>query len=224
MGGINHQPCSKYLLESTRLSRYVSLARASFEQANAALEDIIILELQGSKGAIGPVNHHLMLSNDHVVSACAQLQALREKMKVNDYKDLPPLAEIDLEQLGNRLSEAAIVDHTSWKKMSTMMRERSFYGNVVEFETQLLTLLDSCKALQIGIASLGEQADKGNLHLVLEENQEGNIKVEFARVYSAWNQFNADFLASSLVSTEVWYLHKGFGSLVPATALKEAVA
>lgn len=41
MGGKNHQPCRSYLLNSTQMSRAMSLAFISVKLANVALKDLI---------------------------------------------------------------------------------------------------------------------------------------------------------------------------------------
>jgi len=40
---------------------------------------------------------------------------------------------------------------------------------------------------------------------VAEENQEDNFKEAFAKLYTQWLRYMQDFLASSLVSTEIYY-------------------
>lgn len=42
-----------------------------------------------------------------------------------------------------------------------------------------------------------------------------SFKPGFAVLYTAWTKFNALFLASSLLSTELWYAFTGKGSLAP---------
>ena len=47
---------------------------------------------------------------------------------------------------------------------------------------------------------------------------EAKAKAEFAKLYTKWNDFRARFLASSIISTELWYAHTGKGSLAPTAA------
>jgi hypothetical protein len=54
--------------------------------------------------------------------------------------------------------------------------------------------------------------------IVPEENRVGNFKIPFAQLLTAWQAFIGLFAASSLITTEAWYKHNGYGSLVaPAT-------
>ncbi len=224
MGGINHQPCRAYLPESTRLSRFVSLARLQFEQANVALEDVIILELEHQSGSVNPIKHHLQLSQDHIISVLGALKALKEKMDTLAYQDLSPLSVMDSEQVGSALTRAGFVEQSSWHKMISLMKKGTFYANVKEFESQMANLLKLTQHLLSAVCHLADFADDGTLHEILEGNREGNIKASFARLYTAWNQFHGDFLASSLVSTEVWYAENGFGSLLTKSADVVALA
>jgi hypothetical protein len=214
MGGINHQPCRTYLAESTRLSRCVSSARSHFEQANIALEDVILLELDGKSGSAGPIKHHLQLSQDHLLSTLSCLGALKAKMEEMGYRDLPELRAVDLSELGNKLVSSGMAGKQSWDKMSGIMSSQTFYGNVREFETQASALLRLTQDLLSAVSDVTDFADDGKLNEVLEENRTGNFKRQFARLYASWNKFMSDFLASSLISTEIWYAHNGFGSLV----------
>lgn len=223
MGGINHQPCRHYLRESTRLSRCVSSARSHFEQGNIALEDIILLELEGKRGSLNPMRHHLQLSQDFLQSARESLTALESRMWALDYKDLAALHVIDITSLGKDLSDGGLVDAVSWEKMSTLMKESTFFASVRHFHSMLSELSTLTDTLFASVASLGDFADEGTLNSVLEENRAGNIKAPFARLYTAWGLFQADFLASSLVSTEVWYAQNGFGTLALAREAEKVV-
>ncbi len=222
MGGINHQPCKHYLRESTALSRCVSLARSQFEQANIALEDILLLELDKKQGSINPIRHHLQLSQDYLHSALVCLVALKTKMHDLNYQDLPPLHTIDTDQLGQHLATQGIVDDCSWNKMARLMKNSTFFANIKEFELQVHLLLKNTSMLLVSVDQLGDFADDGTMHNILEENRQGNIKIFFAKLYTAWNLFQADFLASSILSTEVWYAHNEYGSLT-GLKIKEVV-
>jgi hypothetical protein len=65
----------------------------------------------------------------------------------------------------------------------------------------------------VQVSALEGIARKGEVTRTLEENRPGNIKEAFANLYCAWAKFNQDFLASSLLSTELWYAFNGYGSL-----------
>jgi hypothetical protein len=74
------------------------------------------------------------------------------------------------------------------------------------------------------VANLDAIAETAQVNLVLEENSDANIKVEFFQLYTLWCKFNAEFVASSVLSTELWYLDNGYGTLFEKkTAISKAV-
>lgn len=136
MGGINHQPCKHYLPESTKLSRAMSLARMSFEQANVCLEDLVLSELAGGAGSVDPIMEHLRGSTEHLTEMEACANRLFGKMDELHFVDLPPLKTIDFGALGTKLVNMGMVSPESWgcvvrttkvggfRSILTMIRER----------------------------------------------------------------------------------------------------
>lgn len=55
---------------------------------------------------------------------------------------------------------------------------------------------------------------------IADYNQPKNFKVEFAKVYHMWNEFQQLLLSSALVSTEVWYLYNNCNSLITQPVTK----
>ncbi|TXH01021.1 MAG: hypothetical protein E6R05_06185, partial [Candidatus Moraniibacteriota bacterium] len=97
MGGKNHQPCKTYLANSTRLSRYLSLAYAHLELGNAALEDILLGELSPDWNSRDAIGHYRDLQRELVTSvgelghAKLALATLRQQMDETGFADLPTL-------------------------------------------------------------------------------------------------------------------------------------
>ena len=75
------------------------------------------------------------------------------------------------------------------------------------FDERMREIIRLTEKLSTEVAALKESADERVLVEVLEENRPGNIKRTFAKLYHAWNDLNAVFLASML-STE-WYTFTG---------------
>ncbi len=94
---------------------------------------------------------------------------------------------------------------------------------MILFDHSVWTLEVNTQSLITKISALNDAAQKGEVNLVLEENRPGNIKESFACLYTAWAKFQQDFLASSLLSTELWYAFNGYGSLVGREAQLKAV-
>lgn len=215
MGGINHQPCSSYLRNSTTISRLMTAAYASFLRANVALEDVILEELDGRRGDLSPVLSALSDSRSLLLQCKASFGNLRLQMKVLGFSDLPTLHEVNLDALGEDLGCVGAVDRESWKLFANTMRHKGFRGALSLLEESNESLINLTAQLRGEAEALLPEAQRGQLSLVLEENRSGNLKLTFAMLFSTWSTYTQEFLASSLISTELWYAYKGFGSVVP---------
>jgi len=220
MGGINHQPCGSYLRLSTLLSKRLSLARSELELANNVLEDLILDELEEGFGtSVTGIVDRLRNSQSDLQGALGTLEDLRVQMKNLGYEDLPTLGTTDLIELGLFLTHEKVVENHAWTQVTQTMRTRGFYGMLEVFEqdiSNLIVLTDKLAALVLENEPI---ASGGNLRIILEENRPGNFKVEFARLYSAWAGFQQIFLASSILSTELWYRFNDSGSLIDGTCV-----
>lgn len=218
MGGINHQPCNKpntsYLKFSTRMSRALSVAKSELELANINLEDVLLAELDGATGgSISKISLHLQRSSLALSQMQSEISSLRKDMQNNKFQDLPSLHTANLEVLGRDFDALGIIDKTAWDFVSKTMRHDGFYGMLAFFERETNQLDTHTIHLIEAISSSEDIVAEGTLNLVLEKNRPGNFKVEFARLYSAWLEFQQVFLASSMLSTELWYRYQGVGSL-----------
>ncbi|MEK7665431.1 MAG: hypothetical protein AAB337_00955 [Patescibacteria group bacterium] len=211
MGGKNHQPCSSYLKNSTRLSRFLSLATVRLETANVRLEDVILCELDGETGDTAPIIENLRASIDELNSMSACVADLRGQMDENGYEDLPSLKTVDLAAVGDSLVTSQRVDQIRWNEAQEIMCSGGFYRMLDTFDERIAMLRSDTERLitQIEIVV----ALPGQVHRVLEENRVGNIRPAFAKLYTGWHNFHALFLASALISTELWYSFNNFGSL-----------
>lgn len=211
MGGMNHQPCRDYRREATCLSRCLSLARSSFEMGNVALEDLILLELDGSKGSIEQIVSHLLAARDNLASMGEAIIDLRTKMAALDFRELKGFADAEFHQLAS----AGMIETGSLIRMLAIRRHSGFEGNLTELERQrsqvLVNIADLIDAIT-ETTELGVVAD-GQVDEMLEENWRGNFKPQFAVAYQTFNAFQQDFLASAMISTEAFYVQEGYGSL-----------
>ncbi len=214
MGGKNHQPCRQYLVISTEMSRALSLAHISLESANVALEDLLLTELNGGKGVTDLIIGNLLSSKKFLGDFGGYIAALIVKMNEENYADLPPLHKLDISTLGIELSRAGLVQAAAWAKVSGIMKAGTFYAVLSTFEVDRVSLISATDDLIKKVEFLAEHAKNGTVNSVLEENFEGNIKVEFAVLYQRWNTFQNEFLASAMLSTQLWYAHTGAGWLV----------
>lgn len=224
MGGQNHQPCNKYLHNSTQISLEVSKSRASLENANAQLEYLILEELKGGRSTARPIVGELGASLGHLRKALDHIANLRAQMNKEGYQDLPPLSRLDLDALGGGFVRQGMVCPQAWSDVAGWSRAGGFYKVLDEFEQCLVTLQQKTEDLRDGTLLLEELARSGEVEQLLETNGEGNIKRVFAEVYSLWHWFGARFLASSMLSTEVWYNFSQNGSLLDTPAALHRIA
>ena len=141
----------------------------------------------------------------------------------NEFADLPSLRKLNLWQVGAALMDKSMVEYDSWKTVTRVMKKGGFYEVLLHLERSIETLSEKTSSLITSVRGLQEVTEKGEANLVLEENRPGNIKEAFAALYTAWTKFNQDFLASSLLSTELWYAFNGYGSLAGRSAQLMAV-
>jgi hypothetical protein len=215
MGGKNHQPCRTYLVNSTKLSRAMSMAFASLELANVSLEDVIIAELTGGRGNINFIVFNLQESEGHLQKMSESLADLCKQMRMESFQDLPSLKTVNLQALGAQACKENLHQSSAeWDEAAKTMLTRGFWGMISIFEQRISSLVMMTKELSQRVSNTSAAAAEGTLHLCLEENGEQNFKREFAKLYTAWASFQQLFLASSLISTELWYQFNGFGSLM----------
>lgn len=224
MGGMNHQPCRAYLLNSTLLSKYLSLARAHLDLSNAALEDILIQELSPSPvDAVVAMSHYDRLNAEMMASIEAlglsrqTLADLRQQMDDLGFADLPTLKKLDLSSIGSSLAASGIVSLTAWEHIQNLMSSGGFYEVVSFFDACIDDLISRSHDLldnKFG-GHMTQLVIEGGVAEMVEENASGTFKIEFAALYSKWTEFNGLFLASSMMSTELWFAFAGKGSLMP---------
>lgn len=219
MGGINHQPCRNspaYLIHSTRMSRFFSRARSFFEQANEALEDVLLAEIEGINppGTTKKILLFLDRCNEELLNMRISIADLVAEMRRVGYTDLPTFRSTDLEALGHVFSGAGIVAEADWDSIVQQMRAGSFYQVLEGHGASVSGLIEQSEQLAIEIGVLEDAAKTRKLALVLENNEDGNIKATFARLYHSWNNLTGKFLASSMLTTELWYRHNRTGSIL----------
>jgi len=216
MGGINHQPCRTYFDLSTKLSRAISVGRMRLEEANICLEDLILGELRsdlrGHRRA-QEIVVELMGSEGGAREALNQIRELKNRMRERDYADLPTLQTLNLIATGAKFAREGLVDSRAWQRIERLMEKGGFDEALDYFAGNLLSLMRYTQILRNKVARLKPQVQQQEVSAVLEENLAGNFRADFARLYHAWNRFQEDFLASALMSTELWYALNKSGSL-----------
>lgn len=224
MGGQNHQPCGRYLPESTKLSKNLSLARSNLELANVAIEEVLLAELNGTNGLAEPIIMHLDESCENLLKAKQSVADILAKMDELDFNDLPTLKKLDLVSIGDDLASRNLVNAVCWKEIVGLALSRGYFGIMRGFENKIDSLYVKTITLKKKILLLHDSICNGEFAKVTEENLPGNFKTTFADLYTAWSVMNQEFLASSLLSTELWYAFRGFGSLSENTMIRLKIA
>ncbi len=218
MGGKNHQPCREYLPISTRMSRCASLAFAHLELANVALEDLILSEMKGKIGNLSAVKSRLTLSQESVTKLIDTITELEVELNHRDFQDLLTVCSVNLDAIGQAFIANNMVSATAWSQVSKNAREGGFRKNLAFIHESAQALVGYTAELGKKVTGLQKNAEDGVVMQVLEENLHGNLKPEFAKLYCAWSRFQEVFLASALLSTEVYYAFNGYGSLMDISA------
>jgi hypothetical protein len=118
-----------------------------------------------------------------------------------------------VQEVGRIFSDVGMVSIGHWNEISGQMQEGGFYFVLDFIENKLQGILDGTWNLLSGIRAISDGIVSGKANRIMEENLPGNIKVAFATLYQEWSHFQQYFLASSMLSTELWYRHTKVGSL-----------
>ncbi|MDP2812441.1 MAG: hypothetical protein Q8O32_01990 [bacterium] len=196
------------------------MAYAYVELGNVALEDVLLAEFANECSPLSAVCDHLVSSDASLRQALTDCQELRDLMGALCYRDLPTLQELDLVELGHQFASRGMLRQQSWGHVCQIMTDGGFYKMLDYFEEMIRSLRLKTEALRQQVNLLEQPAQLGEVNLVLEENREGNIRLAFAELYTLWGSFSQDFLASSLLSTELWYAHDSRPSMVMTTSVR----
>jgi hypothetical protein len=218
MGGINHQPCGRYLSRSTKVSRCPSVGIIHLESANVAFEDLILCELAGRRGDIAPILAQLYQASECANGFIGALNHLIAQMDEEGYQDLPPLGRLDLTTIGQDFMSRGLTDG-AWHEVVAIVRQGGFYALFDEFKMRATTMTTRTAELLAAFEANRPLAESATLSMVLEENRRGNVRPHFAQTYTAWYGLHGMFLASSLLSSEVWYAFNGNGSMAETSTL-----
>ncbi|MFN3692741.1 MAG: hypothetical protein ACK4SL_01410 [Candidatus Paceibacteria bacterium] len=143
------------------------------------------------------------------------IDTLSIQMDTEKYVDLPPMKTMDLLAFGREMRAAGLHrSESAWNNIAAIMQKSGFVATLHHHTATLAKLVCLTKDLKTCIQNSTPAAVVGKLNVELEENRALNFKAEFARVYTAWADFQQEFLASSMISTEVWYRHNNSGSLL----------
>lgn len=217
MGGQNHQPCNRYLIESTELSKSLSLGRIGFESANVAVENLLLAELHGNpfeETQLDEVGRSLHSSIEALNQMQRWLDAIGAKLNDVEGWEPPTVGDCDWASMGDALATIEAVDAKAWSGMADIRVAEGFPGVIRHFSQRIALLCRTSGDLIEQFEALDGDIRCGSFEKAVEGNAAGDFKILFARLYNGWAQFQQDFLASALLSTESWYRWTNCGSLV----------
>jgi hypothetical protein len=248
VGGINHKPTKKVFTSiSAFLSMKVTEALVAVENANIALEKAIlascdkpmyvkpeILQNLTSGGGLTSVNflnqgiEYLRSSLEHIDLIVNTYDIMLEEMAKKGYKGnalATSLAEYRLAaRLNDKVIQPTVVTHI-WHEVEN----RIIHDNLpktFEFERgEFCKLREPTENLILVFEAMREAAEQDNLIDAVEENKIP-MRQYFARLFSRWFYVSTMFLYSALISTELAYKEKGYGTLAevpPVERLKVVV-
>ena len=225
MGGVNHQPCRKYIPESTMLSKIQSDILAEFETANSLLEDALLTEINGGESEqekyyMEQATEHLIISKKRLERAINCIGHILVKMDRLDFQDNNELNQIA--ELENSLLPQQIIPKKSsaWKEAVATITQDGFRGIFYQFRSSLEEIKEDLKTLIEIFYDCQKYAKEGNLLMAIESN-ELPVRQNFVKVYLAYLDFSAIFTCSSIVSTELHLKTNGYPSLASTTVFSE---
>lgn len=109
MGAKNHQPCSRYLEHSTKVSKDISLMQISLWQSNVFLEDELLKNLKKEKFSVVESIKAIDLTIEYAKRIKSSLLNLIEQLEKNDFQELPETNEV-LQIIGRELKNKAYLN------------------------------------------------------------------------------------------------------------------
>lgn len=213
MGGQNHQPCREFLANSTRLSRAVSWVGVSLDAFNIQLEDEILENLDGKQVTLDRLwacANELKLKV-HLVHEAFSVLSLQ--MDERYYVDLPSANGFDYKDFGSKVSAVGMVGQVAFQRIATQYMAGGFRSALAFMRSEAVAFESRVSAMMTMVEFLASEKIV-DIAAEFESNGIGNIRGPFAQMYTAWHSFQQTFLASSLISTEIFYLSEGYGSLL----------
>ncbi len=213
MGGINHQPCKHYLAQSTRMSRAMSMTGIALEVLNVKLEDIILSNLNGETVDLDMLLSSAQSLSDNAERGDLAIAALISQMDELYYVDLPVASSFNHALFGKKAVAKAMVTQYGFDEIAEKYISGGFRAAISHLRTCHSDFHRSVVQMHRQIEDL-KRLDISDIAFEFESNGTGNIRPQFAKMYTSWDRFRQMFLASSLISTEIFYISESCGSLL----------
>ena len=216
MGGCNHQPCSKIAENSTRLSRHVSSATANIQLANVRLEDMLLVELDLELTDLGSITVMLSFLNSakaDFIKAQASATQMLGTLRSSNFIDCKDEKELDM------IIESLCIKSMLNPYYAKMVKKDRCVGGFLTCLEKIHRQIKETGRLVSKLIFVFERLQKAlqssdeKVFSHLEFNSPLNIKPAFAQLYAMLGDLNGYFLASAIISTELFYEVAGLGAL-----------
>lgn len=212
MGGINHQPCRFYDVESTTLSKLVTEGFTALLRANSHLEDAILSELTKNPRYLPQVESAweqslagIEESGEILTRIQSALEVLETRMETIGFQDSELMPAMDMDALRNQWQKHGVTSPCpQWEEVVSLLRAGGFRAVFQRFREAFGEIAGRNEEMIQTFNHLREPARAGSLHVTIEKGRE--FRETFNRLLTAWLDGLRTFQISALISNEIHFL------------------
>lgn len=191
----------------------MSLTSMALESFNVKLEDMILVNLVNESVSPRILSIEVRHVMDSVVRAEQSIDMLLMQMDELYYVDLPATDDFQLDEFGDKVIPRLMVGTEAYKEIATHYKAGGFRSALNHLRVKHSQFGFAVADMATKVQELAD-TDVDDIAVEFESNDTGNIRPQFAVMYTTWSQFHQMFLASSLISTEIFYIQEGVDSLL----------
>lgn len=214
MGGVNHQPCNKFIERSTETSRSLSVALANLWLSNVSFEDAILASIRKD----APNMQHAINVMDAAIGAItkfdADLVALIADLEVKTFQPLPT-TDMVLDQIAAAFASQEALRFTE-TAVATVNDHIASQGNFTalfnHYRARAAAIKTNMELVHADFVTL-QRDHITDLANACEENRT-TVRITFCRTVVLLNELLAEFCYSSLASATMWNMNQGHPTMV----------
>ncbi len=212
MGGINHQPCSNFLPDSTEVSKALSQLQIAFWQSNLEFENAILANLHGHNATVAPSIQHIETALKCADDADNALGELITKLALLDFQELPETTRV-LEIISDELREEAAITFSAemTDNLNKILMTNGFRDLFKHYQARLRSIRANLDLVRIDFETL---AQSSRLVQDCEENST-DIRINFTRTTMLLNNLVTEWSYSAIASATMWNLNQGHQTMIP---------
>lgn len=208
--------CEDYISLASNMRRHFTLMESYFGFAQVAFEDVLY-----GRATPHSVEHHLRNSRANALQVITIADSLESKMRKSN--DLFVLSTIDLDALGQIFISNSVVNARAWKQATTNARLGGFHKNLSLIRSTTVLVIDRIGNLSKRMNRLRENKEELLNEQLCETNLPGSLGVSFAQLKTLLSGFQSTFIASLILSTEIYHHFYGNPPLVEEITITSAV-